>query len=120
VSALGAVRRYHNRGFAVVPIPHRSKRPILEGWESLSLTTDELSEHFNGKPQNVGLLLGKPSGGLIDVDQDAPEEQPSQPLVVRLSGCRNRQVQGRDPRGPRRAAFYGVPDPSSALYPPER
>jgi hypothetical protein len=57
----------------VVPIPHRSKRPILEGWESLSLTTDELSEHFNGKPQNVGLLLGKPSGGLIDVDQDAPE-----------------------------------------------
>jgi len=73
VSALRATQRYVGAGFAVVPIPHRSKRPVLEGWEALKLSADELPEHFNGRPQNVGLLLGKPSGGLIDVDQDATE-----------------------------------------------
>src|SRR5215211_2805689 len=73
VSALHAAERYVRAGFAVVPIPHRSKRPVLEGWEALRLTTDELPEHFNGRPQNVGLLLGEPSGGLVDVDLDAPE-----------------------------------------------
>ena len=26
--------------------------------------------HFNGKPQNIGVLLGEPSGWLIDVDLD--------------------------------------------------
>jgi Bifunctional DNA primase/polymerase, N-terminal len=73
VSALHAAERYIRAGFAVVPIPHRSKRPVLEGWEALRLTPNTLPEHFNGKPQNVGLILGQPSGGLVDVDQDAPE-----------------------------------------------
>jgi hypothetical protein len=73
VSALRAAERYVRRGFAVVPIPHGKKGPILEGWEGLRLTPDELSQHFNGKPRNVGLLLGDPSGGLVDVDLDAKE-----------------------------------------------
>jgi DNA-binding Lrp family transcriptional regulator len=73
MSSLRAAERYVRAGFAVVPIPHRSKRPVLEGWEALRLTRDELPEHFNGRPQNVGLILGQPSGGLVDVDQDAPE-----------------------------------------------
>jgi putative DNA primase/helicase len=73
VSALRAAEKYVRASFAVVPIPHRSKRPVLEGWESLRLTPDELPEHFSGKPQNIGLILGQPSGGLVDVDQDAPE-----------------------------------------------
>jgi hypothetical protein len=72
MSSLRAAERYVRAGFAVVPIPHRSKRPVLEGWEALRLTRDELPEHFNGKPQNVGLILGQPSGGLADVDLDVP------------------------------------------------
>jgi hypothetical protein len=73
VSALRAADRYVRRGFAVVPIPHGKKGPILEGWEGLRLTPDELSQHFNGKRQNIGLLLGDPSSGLVDVDLDAKE-----------------------------------------------
>ena len=73
MSGLRAAERYVRAGFAVVPIPHRSKRPVLEGWEALRLTRDELPEHFNGRPQNVGLILGQPSGGLVDVDLDVPE-----------------------------------------------
>jgi hypothetical protein len=73
VNALGAAERYVRRGFAVVPIPHGKKSPVLESWEGLRLTPEKLPEYFNGKPQNVGLLLGDPSGGLVDVDLDAKE-----------------------------------------------
>jgi hypothetical protein len=73
VSALGAAERYVRRGFAVVPVPHGKKGPTLEGWEEMRLTSDELPEHFNGKPQNIGLVLGEASGGLVDVDLDAEE-----------------------------------------------
>ncbi|MBC7772283.1 MAG: bifunctional DNA primase/polymerase, partial [Pyrinomonadaceae bacterium] len=33
----------------------------------------DLPQHFNGQPQNIGILLGEPSGGLIDMDLDTPE-----------------------------------------------
>jgi hypothetical protein len=32
-----------------------------------------LGEHFNGVRQNIGVLLGEPSGGLVDVDLDCRE-----------------------------------------------
>ena len=73
MSALGAAESYVRRGFAVIPVPHGKKGPNLEGWEGLRLSLDELPDHFNGKPQNIGLVLGEPSGGLVDVDLDAEE-----------------------------------------------
>jgi hypothetical protein len=39
----------------------------------LRLRADQLDDYFNGRPQNVGILLGKPSGWVVDVDLDAPE-----------------------------------------------
>jgi hypothetical protein len=73
VSTLRAAEKYVRRGFAVVPVPHGKKGPNLEGWEGLHLSADELPNHFNGKYQNVGLVLGKPSGDLVDVDLDTSE-----------------------------------------------
>jgi hypothetical protein len=73
VSALRAAERYVGRGFAVVPVPYGKKGPNLGGWEGLRLSAGELPQHFIGKPQNIGLLLGEPSGGLVDVDHDVPE-----------------------------------------------
>jgi hypothetical protein len=32
----------------------------------------DLPVYFNGQPQNIGVLLGEPSIGLIDVDLDHP------------------------------------------------
>ncbi len=55
MSVLRVTERYVLADFAVVPIPHRSKAPVLEGWEALRLSADELPEYFNGKPQNIGL-----------------------------------------------------------------
>ena len=49
-----------------------SKNPGFKGWEQRSPTTETLGEHFNGQPQNIGVLLGEPSGWLIDIDLDHP------------------------------------------------
>jgi hypothetical protein len=59
MNTLRAAERYVRRGFAVVPVPHGKKGPILKGWENLRLTVEELPQHFNGKRQNVGLILGE-------------------------------------------------------------
>ena len=62
-----------SRGWQPVPIPLKSKKPIGKEWQLRRLTPDTLAAHFNGKPMNVGVLLGEPSGWLIDADLDTPE-----------------------------------------------
>ena len=64
---------FARRGWAVVPIPTRQKNPQLNGWQNLRLTVGEVTRHFNGRPQNVGVILGEPSGYLVDLDLDALE-----------------------------------------------
>jgi RecA-family ATPase len=64
---------YIARGWAPVPVPHRSKNPGFDGWQKLRITAETASEHFNGMQQNIGVLLGAASGGLQDVDLDCPE-----------------------------------------------
>lgn len=60
------------RGLAPIPVPAGEKNPGRRGWESLRITEEEVSDYWtNG--QNIGLLLGEPSGWLVDVDLDVPE-----------------------------------------------
>jgi hypothetical protein len=63
---------YTERGWSVIPVPHRSKNPGYKGWERTRLGLEELPHHFNGRLQNVGVLMGEPSGWLVDVDLDHP------------------------------------------------
>lgn len=70
MSVLDLAAGYLRRGWQVVPIPFRSKNPGIKGWQQLRITAEELSSHFNGTPQNLGVLLGEPSGWLIDIDLD--------------------------------------------------
>lgn len=65
-------RDYIARGWAVVPIPHRSKSPVVKDWPNLRITTETIPQFFNGKPQNIGVILGTPSGNLVDIDIDHP------------------------------------------------
>jgi hypothetical protein len=51
-----AAERYTLRGWSVIPVPYRSKNPGFSGWERLRLTTSNLCDHFNGQPQNIGVL----------------------------------------------------------------
>ncbi|HEX8492999.1 MAG TPA: AAA family ATPase [Pyrinomonadaceae bacterium] len=72
-SPLEVARSYLVRGWMPIPIAHQSKNPNRTGWQRFSIRQDELPQFFNGKPQNIGVLLGKPSGGLADVDLDCAE-----------------------------------------------
>lgn len=67
---LDAAKDYTRQGWRVIPIPHQSKAPRLKDWPNLWLTEEDLPQHFNGQPQNIGVLLGEPSGWLIDIDLD--------------------------------------------------
>jgi len=64
---------YVQRGWSVVPVPHRSKNPGFKGWQRMRLAEADLPRHFdNDGPQNIGLLTGEPSGWVVDVDLDHP------------------------------------------------
>lgn len=72
VSVLDAAVAYVEQDLAVVPIPPREKAPRIPNWTALRLRLIELPAHFSNG-ENIGLILGTPSGGLIDVDLDARE-----------------------------------------------
>lgn len=73
MTALDAARDLLARGWRVVPVPFRTKAPVLDAWQTLRLDLDDLPRYFDGAPSNLGVLLGEPSGHLVDVDLDAPE-----------------------------------------------
>lgn len=66
-----AARKAIEQGYAPIPIPQGKKRPMFKGWVNARYTAEEVTGRFDEKG-NIGLLLGKPSGGLVDVDMDSP------------------------------------------------
>ncbi len=72
MTPLDAAIMWIQKGFSPVPVPHRSKRPVLKEWQRLEITRGRASEYFNGAPQNIGVLLGDKFGS-ADVDCDCPE-----------------------------------------------
>jgi hypothetical protein len=71
-SSLDSAIDYLSRGWMPIPLPHGSKNPNRKGWQNERWSRDELPHRFNNG-QNVGLLLGEPSSGLVDVDLDCPK-----------------------------------------------
>jgi P4 family phage/plasmid primase-like protien len=72
MTPLEAALNLAQRGFLPVPVPYRSKRPTLEGWQRLEITADAAPQYFSDQPQNIGVLLGDKYGS-TDVDCDCPE-----------------------------------------------
>jgi Bifunctional DNA primase/polymerase, N-terminal len=66
-------RGYTKRGWSPIPVPADEKNPAMKGWQQLRITEANLNKHFNGARLNIGVLLGEPSGGLIDLDLDCDE-----------------------------------------------
>jgi hypothetical protein len=54
---------------------------MLKNWGQ-GIETDQLPRHFNGGPQNIGLILGARSGGLTDIDLDCPEALGIAPYIL--------------------------------------
>ena len=71
-SATDVARAYVKRGWAPVPVPRRKKGPTNQGWQKLQITRDNVERYF-GDLINVGVKLGRASGGLTDVDLDCSE-----------------------------------------------
>lgn len=64
-------------GYTPLPIQGGSKRPYGGGWQHQRWTGKseaEIAEHFDAAREagagDIGLLLGAPSGGLVDIDFD--------------------------------------------------
>jgi putative DNA primase/helicase len=70
-----AAARYIEAGWAPIPVPPGQKNPNRRGWQNEHLRLEDVPKCWtNG--QNVGVLLGSPSGGLVDVDLDVAELLP--------------------------------------------
>jgi hypothetical protein len=80
--------RYIERGWNPVPIPHRTKRPLSDGWQTRIIGAEAAPRHFNGEPQNVGIILGPSSHGLTDVDLDCAEAVAIAPYVLPPTGAK--------------------------------
>jgi hypothetical protein len=67
---LAAAVAYAGRGWAVIPVPHRSKYPELKGWEQARKAEADLPRHFGPavSRRNLGLLLGEPAAAFPPVD----------------------------------------------------
>jgi len=72
---LDVAQAYVVRGWKVVPNPERTKEPVLPDWPNLDLSLDDLPAYFtvNGHRPNIGVILGRRSRGIVDVDNDTPE-----------------------------------------------
>ncbi len=72
-TALQIAQALFARGWSPLPVPHKSKNPGFKNWQNFNVTSETLANHFNGRAQNIGVLLGDKSHNLIDVDLDSPE-----------------------------------------------
>src|SRR5262245_13777486 len=60
------------RGWRIIPLRPKTKLPCERNWPNQRLTETELEEAF-ANAANIGVVLGKASGGLVDVDLDSSE-----------------------------------------------
>jgi Bifunctional DNA primase/polymerase, N-terminal len=80
-------RRYLRRGWSPIPLPPRRKQSVMEGWPDLRLTLADVASAFP-PDANLGILLGDPSGGLVDVDLDSTEAILLAALLLPPTACR--------------------------------
>lgn len=70
-----------DRGFMPVPISPGTKMPIGDAWQSKRYSHPDIERVFAGN-ENIGIMLGDPSGGLVDVDLDCDEAIELAPLYL--------------------------------------
>jgi len=98
-TALEVASAYADLGWRVVPVLPRGKAPgwngrMQAGWQHLQLEPSDLAAYF-AADSNVGVLLGEPSGHLIDVDLDCSEAIDLAPKFLPPSWCFGRTSKPR-------------------------
>lgn len=82
---LRQARAFLLRGFLVLPILPKKKAPRIKRWTELHLEVRDLDDAF-GPEDNIGCILGEPSGGLVDVDLDWPQAITIAPSFLPATG----------------------------------
>ncbi len=72
---------YRDRGWAPIPLKPRAKNPIARDW------TKQVTDDNTQWPGNIGVRLGMPSGGLVDLDLDCEEARLLAPAVLPPTGA---------------------------------
>jgi hypothetical protein len=62
------VKTYTAEGWSLVPIPRGEKGPRLSNWQHTAFSESDFKDS-----DNIGVKLGDPSGGLIDIDLDCKQ-----------------------------------------------
>jgi putative DNA primase/helicase len=86
-SLLWYAQRYSEAGFCPIPVHPNDKLPINKGWPSLRIPFEQLGQYFFGD-RNVGVVLGDPSNGLVDVDLDSDEAIRLAPHLLPHTDCK--------------------------------
>lgn len=66
-----AAKLYLSHGWQPLPVIAGGKRPIGKNWQEGTLNEADVDRAFTNRA-NVGIRLGTPSGGLVDIDIDSP------------------------------------------------
>jgi bifunctional DNA primase/polymerase-like protein len=76
-----AAKAYRDRGWSPIPLKRNSKAPIARNWTRL--VVGDKTEW----PGNIGVRLGEPSSGLVDLDLDCDEARLLAPAVLPPTGA---------------------------------
>ena len=100
-----------------IPVPFRSKRPVLTEWQRLRITRETVATYFNGNPLNIGILLGATSRGLTDIDLDCREAVVLAERFLPATPC----LFGRESTGASHRLYFADPSmPTSHFEDPEK
>jgi len=69
---LAAALNYRRRGWQPTPLEAGAKKAVRAGWQNEILDDAVIENAFPSKA-NVGVRMGRVSGGLVDIDLDSPE-----------------------------------------------
>lgn len=69
---LHSARKYIRFNWKVVPIRPKKKAPYGKDWQKQRIKKSEIQDYFDAD-DNIGILWGKPSHWLVDVDLDCNE-----------------------------------------------
>lgn len=93
VEAVRFAHHYIKNGVRVVHVAFQEKAPRGREWQKRKVSEAEATKIWE-KPNNIGILLGSPSGGLIDIDLDCEEAVELAPHFLPPSGA----IHGRKSR----------------------
>lgn len=72
MSKQNEIKKLIQNDYAIVPIPYMKKAPTIKGWPKLKITDGNFEKYFHdNKSMNVGVINGKKSGNIVDIDIDS-------------------------------------------------